>query len=172
MEAEADAYFRETYTADAGITYSGLGKGANQAVQCASSWESDTIMVGEGWEGIPLATALVEKLKGLWCGLFLHRQEQQPTDYWAWFMPWRDGTVYTSIITGTNFDITSRRNRRLDWDGLSGTAGCLFSKARIPTEVVEDISSGRPNSIMYTLCLTRCTGQGKWTWSASRWQTA
>ena len=42
----------ETYTADS-ITYSGGGKGANQAVQCAKLG-IDTIMWGR-WEGMPLA---------------------------------------------------------------------------------------------------------------------
>ena len=60
----------ETYTADS-ITYSGGGKGANQAVQCAKLG-IDTIMVGYLWRQPG------GKTEGLWCGLFLHRQEQQP----------------------------------------------------------------------------------------------
>ena len=65
----------ETYTADS-ITYSGGGKGANQAVQCAKLG-IDTIMVGKVGRDT-FGDSLVEKLKDYGCGLFLYRQEQQP----------------------------------------------------------------------------------------------
>ena len=65
----------ETYTADS-ITYSGGGKGANQAVQCAKLGIGHHYG-GKGGKGY-LWRQPGGKTEGLWCGLFLYRQEQQP----------------------------------------------------------------------------------------------
>ena len=60
-----------------------------------------------------------------------------------------DGTVYASIITGANFDITSVKST--DWTSLSGTSRIVILQLEIPTEVVEHIIRKAKQYHVYTI---------------------
>ena len=139
----------ETYTADS-ITYSGGGKGANQAVQCAKLG-IDTIMVGKVGRDT-FGDSLVEKLKDYGVDCSCIGRSSSPTGVGV-VHALEDGTVYASIITGANFDITSREIDGLD--ELIRNSRIVILQLEIPTEVVEHIIRTR-----------------KWTWRCLRWQTA
>lgn len=80
----------ETYTADS-ITYSGGGKGANQAVQCAKLG-IDTIMVGKVGRDT-FGDSLVEKLKDYGVDCSCIGRSSSPTGVGV-VHALEDGTVY------------------------------------------------------------------------------
>ena len=123
----------ETYTADS-ITYSGGGKGANQAVQCAKLG-IDTIMVGKVGRDA-FGDTLVDKLKDYGVDCSCIGRSGSPTGVGV-VHALEDGTVYASIITGANFDITSREIDGLD--ELVRSSRIIILQLEIPTGVVEHI---------------------------------
>ena len=155
----------ETYTADS-ITYSGGGKGANQAVQCAKLG-IDTIMVGKGGRDT-FGDSLGEKLKDYGVDCSCIGRSSSPTGVGV-VHALEDGTLY--MLPSLQVPILILHPvKSTDWMSLSGTAGLLFSNWRYQQKWW-NISSGRPNSIMYTPYLTLHRPR-KWTWRCLRWQTA
>ena len=135
----------ETYTADS-ITYSGGGKGANQAVQCAKLG-IDTIMVGKVGRDT-FGDSLVEKLKDYGVDCSCIGRSSSPTGVGV-VHALEDGTVYASIITGANFDITSREIDGLD--ELIRNSRIVILQLEIPTEVVEHIIRKAKQYHVYTI---------------------
>ena len=135
----------ETYTADS-ITYSGGGKGANQAVQCAKLG-IDTIMVGKVGRDT-FGDSLVEKLKDYGVDCSCIGRSSRPTGVGV-VHALEDRTVYASIITGANFDITSREIDGLD--ELIRNSRIVILQLEIPTEVVEHIIRKAKQYHVYTI---------------------
>lgn len=135
----------ETYTADS-ITYSGGGKGANQAVQCAKLGV-DTIMVGKVGRD-SFGDTLVDKLKDYGVDCSCIGRSSSPTGVGV-VHALEDGTVYASIITGANFDITAREIDGLD--ELVRNSRIIILQLEIPTNVVEHIIRKARQYNVYTI---------------------
>lgn len=135
----------ETYTADS-ITYSGGGKGANQAVQCAKLG-IDTIMVGKVGRD-SFGDTLVEKLRDYGVDCSCIGRSSSPTGVGV-VHALEDGTVYASIITGANFDITAREIDGLD--ELVRNSRIIILQLEIPTNVVEHIIRKAKQYHVYTI---------------------
>lgn len=121
----------ETYTADS-INYSGGGKGANQAVQCAKLG-LDTIMAGKVGRD-SFGETLLAGLEGFGVDCSCIGRSSLPTGVGV-VHALEDGSVYASIITGANFDIT-----REEMDGLEeliGNSRILILQLEMPAPVVE-----------------------------------
>lgn len=121
----------ETYTADS-IHYSGGGKGANQAVQCAKLG-LDTIMVGKvGMD--TFGDTLIENLKSYGVDCSSIGRSGSPTGVGV-VHALEDGTVYASIIKGANFDMTT--DEIDDLDEVFRNSSIIILQLEIPTKVVE-----------------------------------
>ena len=145
MKQKRMPFLGETYTADS-ITYSGGGKGANQAVQCAKLG-IDTIMVGKvGRESF--GDTLVEKLRDYGVDCSCIGRSSSPTGVGV-VHALEDGTVYASIITGANFDITAREIDGLD--ELVRNSRIIILQLEIPTNVVEHIIRKAKQYHVYTI---------------------
>lgn len=135
----------ETYTADS-ITYSGGGKGANQAVQCAKLG-IDTIMVGKVGRD-SFGDTLVENLKGYGVDCSCIGRSKSPTGVGV-VHALEDGTVYASIITGANFDITPEEIDGLE--ELVRNSRLIILQLEIPAHVVEHIIRLAKQHHIYTI---------------------
>lgn len=135
----------ETYTADS-INYSGGGKGANQAVQCAKLG-IDTIMVGKVGRD-SFGDTLVENLEGYGVDCSCIGRSDKPTGV-GLVHALEDGSVYASIITGANFDITAREMDGLD--ELIRNSRLIILQLEIPTPVVEHIIRKAGQYHVYTI---------------------
>lgn len=135
----------ETYTADS-INYSGGGKGANQAVQCAKLG-IDTIMVGKVGRDA-FGDTLVENLEGYGVDCSCIGRSGSPTGVGV-VHALEDGSVYASIITGANFDITIEEIDGLD--ELVRNSRLIILQLEIPTPVVEHIMRKAARYHVYTI---------------------
>ena len=145
MKQKRMPFLGETYTADS-ITYSGGGKGANQAVQCAKLG-IDTIMVGKVGRD-SFGDTLVEKLRDYGVDCSCIGRSSSPTGVGV-VHALEDGTVYASIITGANFDITAREIDGLD--ELVRNSRIIILQLEIPTNVVEHIIRKAKQYHVYTI---------------------
>lgn len=135
----------ETYTADS-INYSGGGKGANQAVQCAKLG-LPTIMVGKVGRD-SFGDTLTDNLKSYGVDCSCIGRSGSPTGVGI-VHALEDGTVYASIITGANFDITTDEIDGLD--ELIRDSRIIILQLEIPTEVVEHIIRKAKQYQVYTI---------------------
>ena len=145
MKQKRMPFLGETYTADS-IPYSGGGKGANQAVQCAKLG-IDTIMVGKVGRD-SFGDTLVEKLRDYGVDCSCIGRSSSPTGVGV-VHALEDGTVYASIITGANFDITAREIDGLD--ELVRNSRIIILQLEIPTNVVEHIIRKAKQYHVYTI---------------------
>ena len=145
MKQKRMPFLGETYTADS-ITYSGGGKGANQAVQCAKLG-IDTIMVGKVGRD-SFGDTLGEKLRDYGVDCSCIGRSSSPTGVGV-VHALEDGTVYASIITGANFDITAREIDGLD--ELVRNSRIIILQLEIPTNVVEHIIRKAKQYHVYTI---------------------
>ena len=145
MKQKRMPFLGETYTADS-ITYSGGEKGANQAVQCAKLG-IDTIMVGKVGRD-SFGDTLVEKLRDYGVDCSCIGRSSSPTGVGV-VQALEDGTVYASIITGANFDITAREIDGLD--ELVRNSRIIILQLEIPTNVVEHIIRKAKQYHVYTI---------------------
>lgn len=135
----------ETYTADS-INYSGGGKGANQAVQCAKLG-LDTIMVGKVGKD-SFGDTLMENLEGYGVDCSCVGRSGSPTGVGV-VHALEDGSVYASIITGANFDIAKEEIDGLD--ELIRNSRLIILQLEIPTDVVEHIIRKARRYQVYTI---------------------
>lgn len=135
----------ETYTADS-INYSGGGKGANQAVQCAKLGV-DTVMVGKVGNDF-FGNMLIENLKNYGVNCSYISKSDISTGVGI-VHALEDGTVYASIIKGANFDITIKEIENLD--KLIKNSCLIILQLEIPTNIVEHIILKAKQYNVYTI---------------------
>ena len=136
----------ETYTADS-LTICGGGKGANQAVQCAklgiktymagkvgADAMGDTLLAGLAGFGVD--TSRVTKSKTHSTGM-------------AAVNALPDGSVYATISTGANFDIST--DFAAEIDDLLKECTAVVLQLEIPTLVVEEILQRAKRYGVYTI---------------------
>ena len=123
----------ETYTADS-ITYSGGGKGANQAVQCAKLGYP-TVMVGKVGED-SFGDKLLKNLNEYGVDCTCVKRSSLDTGVGI-VHALEDGAVYATIITGANFDMKKQEIDELE--ELIKNSKVLVLQLEIPVEIVEYI---------------------------------
>lgn len=138
-------FLGETFTAES-IHYSGGGKGANQAVQCAKLG-LDTLMVGKVGEDA-FGDTLIENLKGYGVDCTQVSRSAEPTGVGI-VHALEDGSVYASIVPGANFDITNNEIEAID--SLIINSRLIILQLEIPVEVVEYIISKAKQAHVYTI---------------------
>ena len=135
----------ETYTADS-VSFEGGGKGANQAVQCAKLGVLAYMIGKVGSDNF--GDILLEKLTQYGVNTDYIERSKKDTGLGVVHVL-EDGSVYASIITGANYDITIEDTDRTE--DIIYNSKMIILQMEIPTEVVEHIIYKAKERGVYTI---------------------